>query len=167
MHDDIVDQARLLHKTVKALQARTMLRKVMCEAQSGQPSRDLTLPQLTTLLGVRDGGEMSLKEIARATGVSAPSASTMVERLVEYGLLNREHSRVDRREVRVSISKAGKHIVEQVEQQLLQSLIELLEKMGPDYAEKWCEVYSKLSEILDDEERERLSADGVYAEGVK
>jgi len=47
--------------------------------------QELTSPQMTALMTVRERGQVTIKELAEGLGVSAPSASVMVDRLVEMG----------------------------------------------------------------------------------
>lgn len=161
-----LEQARLLQRTIKQLQNR-MLRKhgPFC-LRSGDYSAEVTVTQLSTLAVIRDHGELSLKELAEAMQVSAPSASTMVDKLVEMNALNREHSKVDRREVRVSLSPLGAKAVEELEEIMLESLTELLEGIGPKFAEQWYQVYQQIEKYLhESSENESPKVDSIL--GVK
>lgn len=163
-----MDQARALHRTIRRLQTRVLAKSVRAESDDGSRTRELTLPQVTTLLVVRELSEVSIKALAEATHVSAPSASAMVDRLVEAGLLWRENSRTDRREVRVSLTPEGAGAVGILEEYLLKSLTGMLEKVGPGMAEDWCKIYARIDEILDDEERGTSRAHAApQARGVK
>ncbi len=75
----------------------------------------------------------------------------MVDRLVELGMVCRRPSTSDRREVRISLTDAGQEAVEKHEGELLRSLADLLERIGPEYAERWCEVYARIHELLDND----------------
>lgn len=152
MSETVLDQARVLHRTIRRLQTRVLARSARAEPDDGSRARELTLPQVTTLLAVRDVGALGIKALSEATHVSAPSASAMVDRLVEAGLLWRENSRTDRREVRVSLTPEGAGAVGLLEEYLLKSLTEMLEKVGPGLAADWCKVYARINEILDDED---------------
>ena len=116
------------------------------------------MPQMSTLAVIREHEAMSLKEIAEATRVSAPSASAMVDRLVDIGVVTRVPSTTDRREVRIALSSDGKATVDAMEGQLLQAILDILEKLGTENARQWCEVYGKIQDILDAEKEERRSS---------
>lgn len=154
MSESVLEQARLLHKTIKQLQTRVLLKNAPKDLGLPDAPKELTLPQLSTLLAIRDRRELSLKDVAEATGVSAPSASVMVDRLVDLGVLTREAGRQDRRAVRLALSKEGERVVETLEEQLLRALVDLIEQVGPELARQWCEVYARIQEIIDEEERE-------------
>jgi len=103
---------------------------------------------MNMLMVLRARGKVTIKELAEALSVSPPSASAMVERLVEMGVLVREHSQVDRRVVEVHISPGAERHIGQVEDHILHSLAEILEQIGPRYAQMWCEVYTKIDQVL-------------------
>ena len=159
--ENTLEQARLLHRTIKQLQNRMVQQHGPFSIESGDVSAELTFTQLSTLTAIRDHGEMSLKEVAEAMHVSAPSASTMVDKLVDMNALNREHSKKDRREVRVSLSPLGKKAVEELEKIMLESLTELLEGIGPEYAEQWYQVYQQIENYI----HESVQPDSIV--GVK
>jgi DNA-binding MarR family transcriptional regulator len=101
---------------------------------------------------IRDGGQMSLKAIAEATQVSAPSASTMVEKLQDMGLLTRNHAENDRRSVEIAITEKGITALNFTENCLLQGLVEILDGIGPEWASNWCDVYGKINTYIDGQE---------------
>ena len=109
---------------------------------------------------------MSLKEIAAATHVSPPSASSMVERLVELGMLERRHSDVDRRTLRITVTDVGQDSLDALTGELLESLVELLDKIGPNYASQWCEVYSQIQYCLDNEDSSNDVLQPAVGEGA-
>ena len=96
------------------------------------PGNALTHAQITTLTVLHERGAMNLKELAESTHVSPPSASAMVDRLSDLRLVQREIAETDRREVRITLTEAGMRAVERFEGALLESLVDLLQKMGPD-----------------------------------
>ncbi|MDP7638754.1 MAG: MarR family transcriptional regulator [Candidatus Hydrogenedentes bacterium] len=155
MDAPILEQARNLYKTIRALRKRVLLRNASDNASFGGLARELTLTQLTTLLVIRDRGEMTVKEFAEATSVSAPSASAMADRLVELRMVSREGSKADRRAVLLSVTSEGERAVGEMESQIHQSIVEILDKIGVESAAQWCEVFGKVQEVLDEEERER------------
>lgn len=134
-------QARLLHRVIRHLQSR------LARTHSGGMP-ELTLPQINALMVVQDSGSLSLKQFAQELNVSAPSASGMAERLVEMDVLCREQSLEDRREVRLSLSRKGRKILETFESQFLANLVEVLERIGPKRAEQWCAIYEHIDQVM-------------------
>ncbi len=151
MSDEALNQARQLLGTIMQFQRRVLIRTARRSHEQQPPAKELSMPQMTTLLVIRERGEMSVKEIAHATHVSPPSASAMTDRLVELGMVTRKNSRVDRREVCVAMTDEGKEKVETLERELLNSVVEILKRIGPDYAQQWCEVYGRIQQCLDED----------------
>ncbi len=151
MDDEILSQARQLHRTIRALQQRLMIRNLRLATGGLTPPRELTLAQVTTLRVIHERGSINLKDLAEATKVSSPSASAMVDRLTDLGLAVRQSSASDRREVRIELTPDGATAVEQGERELLHSLIEFLQKLGPETSGRWCDVYEQIQQILDEE----------------
>lgn len=151
--DLLLEQARTIYDAIRLLRSWITARQVCRTAKRGQrsPCHELTAPQMNTLIAIRTRGQVTIKELANALHVSAPSASTMVDRLVEMGLLTREQSRVDRRAVVVRITPTVGRSLERAEKDFLQSLTELLRRVGPEYATKWCDVYGRVRDVLKDE----------------
>lgn len=106
------------------------------------------MPQIEAMMAIHDRGQVTIKELARALDVSAPSASSMVDRLVDVGALTREQSKLDRREVVVRLSPDAVEHMDAMERHILQSIVVMIEKIGPEYARMWCEVYEKLREAV-------------------
>jgi len=104
--------------------------------------------QMHLIRMIRDRAEITITELAEKLGVSPPSASVMVDRLVERGILLREQSREDRRKVLVRISPEAVRTIERIEKAILQSFVDLVEKLGPATARKWCEVLDKVQQAL-------------------
>lgn len=144
-----LDQARyifttgkLIHDQILKIQSRHLS---CCNAG---PLTDLSVAQLHVIRVIRSHGEMAMSELADQVGVSPPSASAMVDRLVEKGVLCREHSTRDRRKVVVRISPEGVRKAEEVEAGILRLFVDLVEKLGPDTAEKWCQVLERVKAVL-------------------
>jgi DNA-binding MarR family transcriptional regulator len=112
---------------------------------------DLTAAQLQTMIMVHMRGKVSMNELSDTLGVSPPSTSVMVDKLVEKGILTRSHSDKDRRKVFVEISPQAVNVMVGVENAILQSFVELVEKIGPETAQKWGEVLEEVRPILEEE----------------
>lgn len=152
---DIDEQARILINTVKMLRQRFFAQRV----DAGRPAQldrgQFTDAQIGMMIALRDEGELSLKQLAEVLGVSSPSASTMVDRLVEAGIVQRRPSTSDRREIRIDLTAPGRAAVDEYEQAWLDSASDLLEKVGPEWAEQWCAVYHRVQEVMEAERAER------------
>jgi len=68
-------------------------------------------PSQHDLVGPLADGPLGLRELARAAGVSAPTATRMVDGLSERGLVTREPDAGDRRAVRIALTASGRAAV--------------------------------------------------------
>ncbi len=76
-------------------------------------ARDVSLPQMQVLATLQDRGSMTVSELANSFSVSPPSASAIIDRMEERGLVRRTRSDTDRRVVTVEISQHGQTIVQE------------------------------------------------------
>jgi DNA-binding MarR family transcriptional regulator len=74
----------------------------------------LTLPQLRALVVLDTCGPVKLAAMAATLGVNPSTALRMVERLESAGLIDRKTNPDNRREVILSLTHAGRHLVERV-----------------------------------------------------
>lgn len=79
----------------------------------GAPAVGITVLQYRALVVLASGGPRRMVDLADALGVVPSAAGRMCDRLVHKALVARHRSRADRREVLVSVTAAGRAIVEQ------------------------------------------------------
>ncbi len=93
---------------------------------------DLTANQLVTLLmiGHSEGGRLRAGEVARRLSISAASATALVDRLVETGVLARTRGS-DRRAVWVCVTDAGGALIERLKSGAVDRIAEILIKIHP------------------------------------
>ncbi|HEQ60751.1 MAG TPA: MarR family transcriptional regulator [Firmicutes bacterium] len=151
--NDIQKQARLIFSTGKMIRNHVMriLSAHVSLDEGTKGALDISGTQLFALLVLRERGSVTITELAQILEVSPPSASAMVDRLVEKGILTRQHSREDRRKVLVQVSPAAAEQLDQVHEEILQAFAALVEKIGPETAQQWCEVLERVQQALIDE----------------
>jgi len=94
---------------IDALSARR--RRMLCE----QPlHRDVSLPQLYVLMLLQERGRMMVSELSGELHISMPSASSIVDRIEENGLVERTRDDIDRRVVHVELTERGRALVEEI-----------------------------------------------------
>jgi DNA-binding MarR family transcriptional regulator len=150
MSDPTQAQAREIYRTIRVLKDR-LCHKFQARARetSGTDACcELTFVQSNVMMAIEERGELSIKELADTLHVSRPSASAMVDRLVEMGMLVREQSQLDRREVRVRLSPSGAVHFQEMERQILEYISALLVQLGPSCSTQWCEVYARIRDII-------------------
>ena len=111
--------------------------------------RELTLAQYMAAMAINEHGPLTITQLAAQLCVSSPSASAMVDKLVEKKIITREHSRDDRRKVIVRIHPETGKKIEKIKALTLQSIVELVKKVGPETTRKWCEVLEEIKRIIE------------------
>lgn len=76
---------------------------------------DLSMGQLKALMGLATDGAMSVSELADWLRASKPSASMLVDRLVQQGFAERTEDQEDRRRTLVSLTGRGSELVAHLE----------------------------------------------------
>jgi DNA-binding MarR family transcriptional regulator len=71
----------------------------------------VTPDQFAVLAHLNDSGGCTMGELAAARGIALNSATALVDRLVQTGLVQRAQPPQDRRIVRVALTPAGTHLV--------------------------------------------------------
>ncbi len=75
---------------------------------------ELTLPQLRTVFVIAHNKTSSVMQIAQHLGIGDPTASHLIEKLVQAGLVERSEDPGDRRRALVQLSPAGDELIEKL-----------------------------------------------------
>lgn len=148
-NDSVREQARYIFTTGKIIHDRILrIQSNQLASGSCEAFGELSVSQVHVIRLVRKHGTLAMSELAELLGVSPPSASTMVDRLVDKGVLSREHSTEDRRKVVVRISPEAVKKIESIETSILQLFEGLVEKLGPETTRQWCHVLKHINAVL-------------------
>jgi DNA-binding MarR family transcriptional regulator len=79
----------------------------------GAVAEDTTIAQYRALVVLASRGPQRMVDLAGALDVTPSTAGRMCDRLLRKGLIRRHRARADRRAVQVSITAAGREIVDQ------------------------------------------------------
>jgi DNA-binding MarR family transcriptional regulator len=90
---------------------------------------ELTLAQLRVLFRLRNSGPMPSSQLAVGLGVTLPTITSVIDRLVGKGFVDRSDDASDRRRVIVGVTAAGREIVERVQQGRRARLARALESL--------------------------------------
>jgi len=96
----------------QVLEVIPLVMRVIRKEFRSQRDPELTLPEFRGLAFVNRSAGCSLNEVAEHIGLEPPTASKLVENLVQRGLVNREEGRNDRRRVQLNISPKGKKSID-------------------------------------------------------
>jgi DNA-binding MarR family transcriptional regulator len=92
----------------------------------------LSVPQFRVLTFVSRNSSCSLFELAQYLGISAPSASRLVEALLLKGLISREDDKKDRRRVQLKLTTEGKNVLTGAREHVLEKLNARVNKLNYD-----------------------------------
>ena len=144
-----IEQARYIFSVGKMIRHHvfnSLTQLEVCGRENG--CTELSMAQMNLLMAVRPHEELTLSGLADILGVSPPSVSVMVDRLVERGMLTRERSTRDRRKVVIQLSPDADHQLAKMEEKVLAAFVELVEEVGPETARKWGEVLQRVEQVL-------------------
>jgi DNA-binding MarR family transcriptional regulator len=68
---------------------------------------ELSYAQYTLLFSLADGGELSVRDLACAADLAAPTVTQMLDHLADMGLVARVRSELDKRVVLTSLTERG------------------------------------------------------------
>ncbi len=91
--------------------SRTLI--AVATSSLGAAAEDTTIAQYRALVVLASRGPQRMVDLAGALDVTPSTAGRMCDRLLRKGLIRRHRTRADRRAVQVSITAAGREIVDQ------------------------------------------------------
>ncbi|MCP3965357.1 MAG: MarR family transcriptional regulator [Lentisphaerae bacterium] len=127
------------------------IRNVTERTKIADPLEILTGSQCYFVLKVYDLEPCSLTDIARKAKISKPSASAMVNKLVNKKILIRQENPECRREVVISTTPDTKKYIKQVDDEIIVLLDKIAGKMSPEEFEWWYKISLKINEIVTDD----------------
>jgi DNA-binding MarR family transcriptional regulator len=95
----------------------------------GAAAEETTIAQYRALVVLASRGPQRMTDLAAALGVVPSTAGRMCDRLVRKGLIRRTRARADRRSVHVSITAAGRRVVDEATARRRALIAETLAKL--------------------------------------
>jgi DNA-binding MarR family transcriptional regulator len=102
----------------------------------------VTVPQLRVLVMLQTRGSMNLAAVAGALKVNPSNASRACDRLSKAGLVDRRDAPTDRRNVTLSLTEAGRQLVDKVMRHRRAAITRVLRKMPAQQRERLAEDLS-------------------------
>lgn len=101
---------------------------------------DITMPQLKTLLLLFLNGSMRMSDLASDLGVTLATATGLVDRMVERGIVMRQSQPEDRRVVLCQLSDSGQMMVSRIWESSKNRSRELLESLDTAKLQTFSEI---------------------------
>jgi DNA-binding MarR family transcriptional regulator len=110
----------------------------------------ITLPQFLGMDFLRKTPGSPVKEFAETLGLKPSSASGLIDRMVQKGLVLRTHSKTDRRVVRLTLEAKGEQMVDEIMEQKQQSAAELFAPLSADERAIFLKIMQKVVGHVDE-----------------
>lgn len=107
----------------------------------------VTVPQWRVLVLLHTRGPMNLASVATELGVNPSNASRTCDRLTRAGLLNRRESELDRRNITLTLTAAGRRLVQKVTRQRRTAIEKVLQQMAVTDRDRLAEALSSFAEV--------------------
>jgi DNA-binding MarR family transcriptional regulator len=127
----VVDEAAVDEAAVDAVVTASRALIGVATMSLGATAEETTLAQYRTLVVLSSRGPQRMVDLAAALGVTASTAGRMCDRLVRKGLIRRQRARADRRAVQVSITAAGRSVVDQATARRRELIADVLRRLAP------------------------------------
>jgi DNA-binding MarR family transcriptional regulator len=114
--------------------------------------RGLTLAQFLLLQPLGERSPMTVRELAESAGVSAPTASRLIDALDAGGFVERRPSERDRRSVEITLTEDGRLVLDDTREWVEEGRRRIYEALEPDERAEAERLLSRLADIV---ERER------------
>ena len=122
---------------------------VAISAQSIAAVEDVAdLTQVRALVVIASRGSVSLSELSEATNIHLTRASRLCDRLVVKGLLNRADDPANRRQLTLTLTPAGRQLVQKVLHRRRRAIQPILDRMSKQMTkQRRAELTSLLNEF--------------------
>jgi DNA-binding MarR family transcriptional regulator len=115
---------------------RRIIRATDFSAKHLARETELTTSQLLVLQLLAHDRDMKIGEIAKHVNLNQATVTTIVDRLEERGLVERQKGKQDRRQVFVAVTSQGRHTLDQAPKLLQSTFLENFAKLAD-----WEQIY--------------------------
>jgi DNA-binding MarR family transcriptional regulator len=128
------------------LSVTRLARRLRKEADAG-----ISPSMLSALATIERGAPLTIGELAAAEGVQPPSATAVIGRLLEAGLVTRDADPLDGRVYRLGITRDGLRLLERSRSRKTAFLARRLSRLNPADRAVLSRAVPLLDELLEDE----------------
>jgi len=131
---------------------RRLVRHLRVADRAAQSELGLSSAQLFVLSELGKTPALSLGELADRTHTDQSSVSVVVARLVDAGLVQRERAGEDARRLELSLTRAGRGVVQRAPGVMQEEIVQAVERMPSAEQKRFADSFNRL---LDDIGAER------------
>ncbi|MGD9162651.1 MAG: MarR family winged helix-turn-helix transcriptional regulator [Desulfobacteraceae bacterium] len=114
------------------------------------PFGELTNTQSQAVFKISRICPCTLSEVAKCLKTTKSAASTLVERLVVRGVLERKQDPDNRRRVLITLTLQAQRFQKALEEELEMEMIRIADHMNPDDFNMWVKAYEAIGLAIDD-----------------
>ena len=114
-------------------------------------SSNLTSSQIISLMNLHEFKTCPVSKLAKALGVSLPTTSGIIDRLVKNKYIKRLYDEKDRRLVLISLTAKGEAIVQKILESIRYRWQELLAHLTDQERESYIVILKKLTSVISEE----------------
>lgn len=112
-----------------AIDLRGTLTRAYLALHRSSPLEGISAPKAVALTTIADAGPMRMGELAERESIRTPSATALVDGLAEQGLVERQVDPKDRRVVMISVTPAGRALLDEIRRNRSGVLLHALQKL--------------------------------------
>ncbi|MFH1856352.1 MAG: MarR family transcriptional regulator [Candidatus Omnitrophota bacterium] len=112
-------------------------------------NKEITASQVFVLMHLYEIKKSKVGDLALNMGVSVPTASGIIERMVKQGYLSRTHAEDDRRCVFVSLKPKGEKIIAEFNKGVRERWSEILAYLAPTERAVYIQLIKKIIKALE------------------
>lgn len=110
---------------------------------------NVSTPQLSCLLALRDYGPLPPSQIAKYIMVNSSTVTGIIDRLEQKGFVDRSRTSPDRRVITISLTEKGKDLTQNAPPPLQKKMVEGLMKLPAREIKQIAQALRKLTSLLD------------------
>ncbi|MCE5325893.1 MAG: MarR family transcriptional regulator [Planctomycetaceae bacterium] len=148
-HSDAAGPGQSGHHDLRILNAiRQIIRAVDIDSRKLAADHQITGPQLMCLLAIVEQDSTTAIEAAKRVHLSPSTLVGVLDRLESKGLIRRQRSTEDRREIRVSATSKGKALAVRTPFPLQYTLARAMEQLSLDEQDSTAQCLERLVDLM-------------------
>ena len=141
----MVNRMTTEENTTRIIEAFGKISKVFASMECFSDDISLSKPELLTLESISKQKELTMSQLAKNLDIGFSTATSIIGRLIEKKLVARERNHVDRRVVKVFLSKEGEKIVSLYQEQKKIYFKKMIEVLTESEQESFVLILEKIA----------------------
>ncbi len=107
----------------------------------------LTMVQFEALICLKHNSNMQMGDIAECFSITMPSATALVDKLIEMKFVSRNNDSKDRRIVKISLTKQGEKLLEEAMKQRINKMNKFLSSISRKDKEDLLRILQRITDL--------------------